>query len=80
MERLELHLDEDTLKRARKLAEDRGCTLEQLIADLLKQTESSGSTSDIYLGMFEDEPELLDCVVESAMQAREEHSLRTAGG
>ncbi len=80
MERLELHLDEDTLKRARKLAEARGCTLEQLIADLLKQTESSLPASDLYLGMFADEPELIDCIVESAMHAREEHPLRTASG
>ncbi len=78
MEHIELLLDEDTVKRARKLAADRGCTLEQLIADLLKQAEFSLLTRDLYLGMFADEPELLDRVVESAMQAREDHPLRAA--
>jgi len=80
MEHVELHLDEETLQRAKRLAELRRCTLEQLIADLLKQVEFSEPTRDLYLGMFADEPELMDHVVESAMQSREEHPLRTAGG
>jgi hypothetical protein len=38
------------------------------------------TTDDVFLGMFAEEPELLDQVVESAMRAREEHPLRHSGG
>jgi hypothetical protein len=35
---------------------------------------------DVFLGLFAQEPELLDQVVESVMQAREQHPLRPSGG
>lgn len=80
MKRIELELDEETLEQARQLAAKRQCTLEELIRDLLKQTEARESLQDPYLGMLADEPELMDHVVESAMRSREEHPLRAARG
>ncbi len=37
MERIELQLDEETLERARRLAQARHCTLEQLIQEIIEQ-------------------------------------------
>jgi hypothetical protein len=64
MKRIELELDEETLERARQLAAARQCSLEELIKDLLKQTEAHKPLQDPYLGMLADEPELIDRVTE----------------
>jgi len=70
MERIELELDEKTLARTRALAERRDCSLDQLIKDFIDQETKPAAASDTVLGMFADEPELLDEVVDSAMHAR----------
>lgn len=80
MGRIELELDEQTLERARRLAEARRCTVEQLIKEMIEHLGPAATPDDVFLGMFAQEPELIDRVVESAMQAREEHSLRQSGG
>lgn len=80
MERIELQLDAQTLERARRLAEARRCTLEQLIQELIEQVGVAKTTNDPFLGMFAHEAELIDQVIESAMRAREEHPLRQTGG
>jgi hypothetical protein len=80
MERIELELDEKTLARARALAERRHCSLDQLIKDFIDQETKPTTPSDTVLGMFADEPELLDQVVDSAMHARERDPLRRVGG
>ena len=80
MERIQVELDEKTLARARALAERRRCSLDQLIKDFIEQETKPAGPSDTVLGMFADEPELLDEVVEAAMQARERDPLRQAGG
>ena len=80
MERIELELDEQTLERARRLAEARRCTVEQLLKELIEQLEVAPPTVDVFLGLFAQEPELVDQVVESVMQAREQHPLRQSGG
>lgn len=76
MERIELELDEQTIARARELAEMRHCSLDQLIKELIEQGTKPTASSDTVLGMFADEPELLDEVVDSAMRARERDALR----
>ncbi|MBI3989428.1 MAG: hypothetical protein HY347_07400 [candidate division NC10 bacterium] len=80
MERIELELDEQTLERARRLAEARRCTVEQLLKDMIEHLGVATPTDDVFLGMLAQEPELIEQVVESAMQAREEHPLRQSGG
>ena len=78
MERIELQLDEQTVERARRLAASQRFTLEELITSLLQQAEAVDTDGDFLLGMFAHEPELIDQVVESAMQTREEHALRSS--
>ncbi len=79
MQRIELELDEKTVARARQLAERRNCSLNQLIKDFIEQEARPATSADTVLGMFADEPELLDEVIESAMYARERDPLRQAG-
>ncbi len=71
MERIELRLDEKVLARALKLAAVRQCSLEDLIREIIEQMEISETADDPFLGMFADEPELIDQVMESTMVARE---------
>lgn len=76
MGRIELQLDKETFERVRRLAESRHCSIEQLIKEVIEQLGVTEATIDPFLGMFAKEPELMDRVIESAMRAREEHSLR----
>jgi hypothetical protein len=81
MEKVELEIEERTLERARRLAASRHCSLGQLVSQALDQLGAPGHvTTNLVLGVFADEPELMDQVVESAMVAREQHPLRHAGG
>jgi len=84
---LSLDLDEATLALARDAALARGQTLEGLVEDVVRQlgrTSASvedGETApagagDTFLGMFSDDPDLIDQVVSSTMAARERDPLR----
>jgi len=76
MEKLEFQIDEQTLARALKLAASRHCTLGDLIKQIIEQLGQVETENDPILGMFTDEPELMDQVMESAMAVRELHPLR----
>lgn len=78
METIELKLDPETLKRAKKLAEMRQYTLEAFLGEIIENLGSISSEKDPLLGMFADEPELMDQIVESTLQAREVDPLRQA--
>ena len=80
MEKIELQLDEQTLARALRLAESRWGGLEELITEIIEQMEVVETADDPFLGMFADEPELIDQVIESIMMAREAHPLRQSNG
>lgn len=76
METIQLQLDEQTLEHARRLSRLRRRTLEELLKETIEQMRVTEPTNDQVLGMFADEPELMDQVIESVMIARENHSLR----
>lgn len=80
METIELQLDPQTLKRARKLAASQKCTLEELLKTLIEQLGTEQAKPDPLLGMFADEPALMDEVVTAAMQDRAAHPLRPDHG
>ena len=80
MKTIEVQLDEQTFERAQRLAEARRHTLESLIAEIIQHLAAIGIKADPLLGMFADEPEVIDQVLESAMMAREAHPLRLANG
>lgn len=76
METIELHLDDETLMRARRLADARQMSMDELVKHALARLESPTGDTDPVLGMFSDIPDLVDEIVEEAMLAREQHSLR----
>jgi hypothetical protein len=76
METIEIKLDEQTLARALQLAKSYHCTLDELLKEIIENIESLKSKKSTIMGMFSDEPELIDQIVESVMTAREKHSLR----
>ena len=80
MEKIELQLDEQTVERALKLAASRQCTLEELIKEVVERLEAPDAASEPFLGMFADEPDLIDQVMVSTMMARETHPLRQSNG
>ena len=67
METIELQLDEQTLERARKLAAARQVSVEELLKEALSRLSVPQAADDPITGMFADEPELLDQIVEEAM-------------
>ncbi len=80
MEAIELQLDHNTLNRVRQLAASRQCTIEELLKALIRQLSTDAATHDPVLGMFADEPLLIDQVVASAIKDRETQVLREDGG
>lgn len=78
MDTVVVELDPQTSERARRLAQARGTTVTALVQSLITQLDSGDTTHDSLLGLFGDEPALLDQVVEQAMQARETQPLRIA--
>jgi hypothetical protein len=80
METIELQLDEQTLAHARKLAAARHVSVEELLKEALSHLGARPAADDPITGMFADEPELLDQIVEEAMQAREREPFRLSDG
>jgi hypothetical protein len=72
---IQVHLDEETLHRAQSLAEARSCSVEDLLRDLLAGCDAAGSEVPL-LGMFADDPALIDEIVEAAMKDRAEQPTR----
>jgi hypothetical protein len=80
METITLQLDPQTLARAQQLAVSRHCTVEDLLKECIEYLGMTEVVGDPFLGMFAQEPALLDQVVASAMQVRAEHPLRACDG
>ena len=80
METIELQLDKQTLERARWLAQLRHCTLSELIAEGINKLTAAESPKDRILGMFADEPEVVDEILEEIMKDRAAHSLNQRFG
>lgn len=81
MSRVQLELDDKILARAQRLALERGMTIEQLFAELVQQASRPiESVGDQVLGLFGDEPDLMDQVAEDALRSRGEQPLRTPRG
>jgi len=75
---IELHLEQRILDRVRQLAAARHCQVDDVFADAIERIPPAvEAPADPFLGMFRDEPELIDEVSRSAMAARERHPLRS---
>jgi len=80
MTTIELQLDKQTLERAQRVATLRRSTLEALIKEIIDLLAGAEGTGDPIVGMFAQEPELMDQVLDSAMRARETDPLRLSDG
>lgn len=78
MDTVVVELDPQTSERVRRLAQARGTTINALVQSLITQLDSGEATRDSLLGLFADEPALLDQVVDQALQTRETQPLRRA--
>lgn len=80
MKTLEVQVDEQSLERARRVVEGQQITLEALPRGVIERMGAPAGSDDPYLGMFADEPDLVDSMLESAMRASETHALRAPNG
>ena len=78
MDTIVVELDPQTSERARRLAQARGTTVAKLVQTLITQFDVAELATDPLLGLFADEPALLDALVDDAMQTRETQPLRLA--
>jgi hypothetical protein len=70
VETIELQLDKQTLDRARWLAKSRHSSLSELIAEAINKLAEAEPPKDRILGMFADEPEVIDEILEEIMSDR----------
>ncbi len=78
MHTIELALDDETMERVQRAAVERQCSVEQLLKEMIDRMGPRESFDDPLLGMMADDPELVDDIVRSAMEAREKATLREA--
>ena len=78
MDGIVIELDPQTGERARRLALARGTTVTALVQSLIIQLDRSETEQDTLLGLFGDEPALLEQIVDQAMHTRESQPLRTS--
>ena len=77
---IQLQLDETTFKHAQRVAQQRHSTVETLVKDIINLIATRPDTEDPFMGMFAQEPELIDQIVAAAMQSRETTPLRVLNG
>jgi hypothetical protein len=76
-----LEVDEETLARARRVTQERGQSLEAVLAETVRSVGErgrAGESEDRVLGAFEDDPELLDRVVVEAFENRKRDAWRAS--
>jgi hypothetical protein len=80
VEKIELQLDEKTLEKALALAKSRHCDLSDLIAYAIAQLATTEPPKDHLLGLFADDPESVDEMLEEVMKDRAAHPLNQRFG
>lgn len=76
MNKTTIELDETTTNRARKLADLRHCTVDELVRHLISEAPIDTAEGDL-VGMLADEPELVDQIMQDVYRTRESQGLRT---
>ncbi|HEX9923249.1 MAG TPA: hypothetical protein VGD99_11355 [Anaerolineae bacterium] len=76
MKKIELELDEQMFEQVQLLAAAQQFTLKTWLQQLIERQIIVAATEDPLLGMFVDGPDLIDEIVDSAMQTRETYPLR----
>lgn len=69
-------IDPVVLQRIVRVAESRRCSPDELLDRLLRPLEQPAPTADPLWGLWADEPELVDQVMETVYRSREHDPLR----
>jgi len=80
VEKIELQLDDKTLEKARWLAKSHHRNLSELIAYAINQLEVTDPPKDRLLGLFADDAESVDQMLEEVMKDRAAHPLNQRFG
>jgi hypothetical protein len=80
MATIELRLDEQTIERIERIAARRSSTVETLVKEIIDLLATVEVSADPMMGMFADDPDLMDQITASAMKARENDPLRLDHG
>lgn len=80
MKTIQVEVDDQTFERVQRVAEARHATLETFILEIIEVMAGLEAKLDPLWGMFGDEPELIDHIIESVMSSREQQPLRLADG
>lgn len=75
----ELHLDELTLAKAKRLAAEKNISVEELVSEAIERytvAPSEAAPPKNIIGAFADQADLLDEIVEEAYQNRERRPFR----
>lgn len=75
-----MQIDEKTLEKAHLLAKSRQCDLSQLITYAIEQLAVTEPPKDRLLGLYADEPELIDEILEEIMRDRAANPLNQRFG
>jgi hypothetical protein len=73
---VEVELNERTLIRLKQKAKERRLSIEMVLQDIVERFFEIEETDDSILGMFSQEPDLMDGVIAGAMDARENDPYR----
>lgn len=73
MVKIEIELDDETLDRAKEMAEKNHCTLQELLKVMIEQLAVPPVLNYPLLGGWEDEAELIDEMIEDIMRKRAVH-------
>ncbi len=69
-------IDERLLERVRKLAAARNCSVDEILQQALDRLEPPTAPGESVIGLFADQPELADKLIEDVYQTRESSQLR----
>ncbi|QLE58118.1 hypothetical protein [Nostoc sp. TCL26-01] len=75
MEKIELQIDATTLEKALALAKSRHCNLSELFAYAINQLAVIEPSKYPLLGLFADDPDSVDEMLEEVMKDRAAHPL-----
>jgi hypothetical protein len=67
----QLSVDAELHRRLAEMAEARHCTVGELIAALIREQGSAPPPVPAFVGLFADEPELMDQVMDDVYQTRQ---------
>ncbi len=80
IETIELQIEQKTLEQALALAKSRNLDLSQLIAYAIDKLAVAEPAKDRLLGLFADDPESVDAMLEEVMKDRAAHPLNQRFG